>query len=276
MRRISIKKHFTYKSKYQIWRLLISETGKLIIELRDVNNKEVFFTCYDLEKGKRIFESVQMEEKYWIGIEALYNDLIIFHKYAKPDMPGHKELIAFDITNQTVRWVNSEFSFLFAYREKIYCYKQNFESRNFYSLNYLNGQIEENLGEDFEKVNLLRAEADKLRSGGEYLFAEKYDEASADPILKQLIGDELSGLEIVGDVEYNRRGNLLFFNFYSKVFSGSLVNRFTAFDLSINKKVLTELLNSNTNAFVPDSFFVYKNFLLLLKEKNGLIVYKLD
>lgn len=244
--------------------------------MRDVNNKEVFFSYYDLEKGKKIFESIQMEEKYWIGIEALCGDLIIFHKYAKPDMPGHKELIAFDVSEQKVRWINSDFSFLFAYQDKIYCYKQNFESRNFYSLNYMNGRIEENLGEDFEKVNLLRAEADRLKSAGEYLFPEKYDEATADPIVKQLINGELRGLEIVGDVEYNRRGNLLFFNFYSKVFSGSLVNRFNAFNLSVNKKVLSELLNSNTNAFVPDSFFIYKNFLLLLKEKNGLIVYKLD
>jgi hypothetical protein len=273
---MNIKKHFLYKSKYQIWRLLISETDKLIIELRDINNKEVFFSCYNLDKGKKVFESLQLEEKYWIGIEALYKDIIIFHKYAKPDMPGHKELIAFDLIDQNVKWINSDYSFLFIYNDKVYCYMQSFESRSFYSINYCTGLIEEELGEDFEKINQLRIVADKASQNGNYLFAEKFEAANLDSNIQEAINNTISNLEIVGDVEYTSCGNLLLFSFHSKIFSGSLVNKFIAYDLSRQKIVLTEILNAGTNAFVPDSFFIYKNYLLLLKEKNGLIVYKME
>lgn len=272
---MKIKKHFTYKSKNQVWRLLVSDTDKLVIELRDVNKKEVFFSCYDLEKGKKIFEDFQMEEKYWIGIETLYKDMIIFHKYDKPDMPGHKQIIGFDISTKTVKWIESDHSFLFVHKDKIYCYKQNFESRNFYSLNYLTGLIEEDLGEDFEKINYLRTEANSIY-GENFLFTEKWEAEKSDPSIGSAISEAISNLEIVGDVEYTSSGNLLLFSFHTKIFSGNLLNKFIAYDLSRQKIVLNEILNSSTNAFIPDSFFLYKNYLLLLKEKNGLIVYKLE
>lgn len=272
---MKIKKHFTYKSKYQVWRLLISDTDKLVIELRDVNKKEVFFSCYNLDNGKRIFESLQLEEKYWIGIETLYKDMIIFHKYDKPDMPGHKQIIGFDITTQTVKWTDSDHSFLFAVNDRIYCDKQKFESRNFYALNYLSGLPEEDLGEDFEKINNLREDADYSFNNSNYLFTEIWEPGKNSSAVNEAISSITSRLEIVGNVEYTSLENLLLFSFHSKIFSGSLVNKFVAYDLSRQKIVLDEILNASTNAFIPDSFFVYKNYLLLLKEKNGLIVYKL-
>lgn len=272
---MKIKKHFSYKSKYQIWRLLISDTDKLVIELRDVNKKEVFFSCYDLQKGKKIFDNFQIDEKYWIGIETLYKDMIIFHKYDKPDMPGHKQIIGFDITTQTVKWTDSDHSFLFAYNDRIYCYQENYESRNFYSLNYLTGLIEEDLDGDFEKINYLQSEFNS-EYGEKFLFTEKWEPEKSDPAVKKIITNEVDNLEIVGDVEYTSFNNLLLFSFHSKIFSGSLVNKFVVYDLSRQKTVLSEILNANTNAFIPDSFFLYKNFLLLLKEKNGVIVNKLE
>jgi len=272
---MKIKKQLIYKSKNQVWRLLVSDTYKLVIELRDVNKKEVFFSCYDLEKGKKIFEDFQLEEKYWIGIETLYKDMIIFHKYNKPDMPGHKQIIGFDISDKSVKWMNADYSFLFIHNDKVYCYKENFEGRNFYSLNYLNGLLEENFGEDFQKINYLRTEADSIYSKN-FLFTERWKTEKTDLSIGNAISEIINNLEIVGDVEYTSFSNLLLLSFHSKIFSGSLVNKFIAYDLSKQKIVLTEILNANTNSIMPDSFFMYKNYLLLLKEKNGLIVYKLE
>jgi len=201
--------------------------------------------------------------------------MIILHKYNKPDMPGHKQIIGFDITTQTVKWADSDHSFLFVKNDRIYCYKQNFESRNFYALNYLSGLLEEDLGEDFEKINYLRSEIDSS-TGSKFLFTEKWESGKSDPAISNIISEAVNNLEIVGDVEYTSSNNLLLFSFHSKIFSGSLINKFVAYDLSRQKVVLNKILNASTNAFIPDSFFLYKNYLLLLKEKNGVIVYKLE
>ena len=53
---MKLKKTFSFTDKNQIWRLLISETDKLLIETRDLEKKEVFFHCYDLLKENYIQE----------------------------------------------------------------------------------------------------------------------------------------------------------------------------------------------------------------------------
>ena len=42
-----------------------------------------------------------------------------------------------------------------------------------------------------------------------------------------------------------------------------------------NLLIFKEILNINLNAFAPDSFFVYNKLLILMKEKNQVVVYEL-
>ena len=108
---MKIKKVYTYTNKRQIWRLLPTSKDKLIIEDRDTQSKEVFFNCVNIISGKKVFSNLQLDEKFWIGIEAISEGIIIFHKFAKPDMPGHSSIIAFDIDTQSILWQNDELTF---------------------------------------------------------------------------------------------------------------------------------------------------------------------
>ena len=65
-------------------------------------------------------------------------------------------------------------------------------------------------------------------------------------------------------------------NYYERLIGKPLINKFRAFDLEKSKEIFNEVLSSNANAYVPDSFFVYKNLLILLIEKTGLKIYKLN
>ena len=82
-------------------------------------------------------------------------------------------------------------------------------------------------------------------------------------------------LSIVGDIEYTSYDNLLTANFHYMESSGSLTNRLIAFDLASDKELLNIVLNTNAVMFVPDSFFIYKNSLILIKEKKEVFVYKI-
>jgi hypothetical protein len=53
------------------------------------------------------------------------------------------------------------------------------------------------------------------------------------------------------------------------------INKFIAIDLYTGKKLLTEVLNKEAKSLFTDSFFVYKDFLFLLIEKNEIEVYRL-
>ncbi|MFA3782185.1 DUF4905 domain-containing protein [Melioribacteraceae bacterium 4301-Me] len=272
---MKLKRLYSFKSNNQIWRILISDTDKLLIETRNVNSKEVMFTCKEIFSGKSIFENLQLEEKFWIGIEGFYNDVIIFHKFAKPDMPGHKEIIAFDSSTQNVLWKNEKLTFQFVFNNKVYSYIQLFDSREFFSLDLFTGELIEQFGEDYQKINELKKQAENNYPYKDYLFPLKYD-ATANGNIKKIIETLLSNIDIVGDVEYNVYNNLLLTNFYSKTNEENLMNKFYAIELNTGKEVFSTILNSNSNAFVPDSFFVYKSLLLMLKEKNELLIYNLS
>ncbi len=274
---LRMKKHIRFKDGSQVWRILISPTGNLIIETRDTEKKEAYFSCYNLESGKKVFKSHQLAEKYWIGIEDLYKDTILFHRFAKPDLPGHKSIIAFDVNSKQIAWENNDYSFLFLYDDIIYCYTQKFEGRLFYTIDPVTGNIIDELGDDALAINKLKYKTDDARDFSDYVFPQistETDNSGFD--LKTIIREEEESVELAGEVEYVIINELLLVNFHHKISTELLENKFFVYNIAMRKTVKSEILNSAVNSYVPDSFFVYQNFLILLKEKSEVVVYKLD
>ncbi|MFA7287758.1 MAG: DUF4905 domain-containing protein [Melioribacteraceae bacterium] len=252
--------------------MLITPLGKLIIDSRDIDTKEAFFSCIDPETKKTIFKDFQLEEKYWIGIEAMIGDIIYLHKFTKPDMPGHKEIIAIDIMSQKILWTELKYSFLFAYENRIYCYFQKFEEREFVALDYLTGEIIDNFGSDYSKINERYEKSEKEKYSNEYKFPEIFTGIGLPETFSASITNEE---EVEGDIEYLLYEDFIFLNFHKKNGNGFLQNKFIAYSRDKNKIIYEEVLNANAKANVPGSFFVHRNYLYLLKEKTELIVKKM-
>lgn len=269
---MKIKKHIKYKDGNQVWRILISPTGKLIIETRNPDKKEAFFSCIDLETSKKIFKTFQFPEKYWIGIEDFYNDTLLLHRFSKPDMPQHKSIIAFDLNSQKIIWENESYAFLFLYADKVYTYLQRFEGRQFYTLHPETGELIDDLGNDQLVINELKYKADDQKDFTGYKFSEPIDLLDSPQVIKDIIKDS----ELVGLVEFVNFGDLLIFNFHSRVVSNILENKLFVSDTTNNKIVYNEILNSSVVSAVPDSFFIFDKYLILLKEKREVLVYKME
>ena len=273
---MSIEKKFSFISANIIWRLLFSESNKLIIEERDPVKREVSFSCLDSLTGALLFKNLQLEEKFWIGIEVIYKDIIVFHKYGKPDMPGHKGIFTFSINSQKVLWHTDEFSFLLMHDDKMYVFKQKFDERIYFSLDYLNGMILSELGPDNALINNIRNGQDNADYSLNYQFPERYIKDNLNnPLVDFLLEEITNGMVIIGNIEYIINANLLFFNFYEKEKEAGLVNRFHIVNLETMQKTFEIFLNKNANAYVPDSFFLKDNQLYLLKEKNEILVYSI-
>lgn len=271
---MKIKKLASFSNDRQIWRLLISEYDKLIIEERDVEKKEAFFSCMDISSGKTLWKNFQLDEKYWVGIEALYKDVIVFHKYGRPDMPRHREIIAYNLNDKNLLWNTLEYQFLFAFEDKIYCFQEGFEKHKYAALNYLTGVIEDDLGSDAALVNEKKYLAGQEDEFADYLYAEDYQTAQElSEAAKGTIDRQISDFNVSGKIEFIQYDDYILFNFYHKNERGTLTNRFFAFDYTKNKKVVDEVLITSANAFVPDSFFMKKQFLFLLKEKTAVSIY---
>jgi hypothetical protein len=274
---MKLKKEYVYpptgradSKNRQIWRLIPTDSEKLIIEERNTSTKEVFFNCIDINTGQIIINDYQFDEKYWIGIESVANDIIYFHKFEKPDMPTHSGIIAFDIRSQKIIWQTQVYSFLFVFEEKIYCYRSTFEGKHFFVLNSYTGEMIEDLGENFVQVNSLKEKAFNSFYFENYIFPEPFN--SNDPSIQNFITDFKKQHTIVGRIEYINTGDAFLFNFHEVLPDGNLQNRFLAIDIFTKKIIFEEILNSSSKVFIPDSFFVKEKLLFLLKEKDSLIV----
>ena len=273
---MKLNKKYSFSDGNQLWRIIPDEKDKLLIETRDIEKKEVFFNYLHIETGKKIFYGFQLEEKFWIGIEAIRGNLIIFHKFAKPDMPGHKGIIVYDTAYLKVAWETDEYAFLFSTPEKVYCFKQKFEGRDFLALDINTGKIEENLGNDFKKVNLLRQKAEEAKDYSSYKFPEIFEENITDLKISENISKIINGAEKEGPVEFIKYDEHLFLNYHLNKGSSGLRNIFKVVELQSSREIKNLILNNNVNAYAPDSFFIKDDLLFTLVEKTELVVYKLE
>lgn len=269
---MKIKKLYSYSSKKQIWRLLLTETGKLVIEERDTDSKEVFFACIDIKTGKKIFSNFQLEEKFWVGIEKIYKDHIFFHKFRKPDMPGHLGIIVFDITAKAILWETDKYIFLFIHNDELYCYTEAFEGRDFYKLNFLTGEVIADLGRDASKVNSLR-ETISEANFSDYYFTKQFNpDSENNEDVKNLLSEIRKEFLLSGKIEYINLPGLLLYSFHEIALSGGKMNNiFRAVDIKAGKVIFEEELNKGVKVFIHDSFFIKNDLLFLLKNKTKFI-----
>ncbi len=275
---MNFKEHFKFSDGNQIWRLLISDRDKLVIETRDTDKKEVFFNCVSLRDAKEVFSKFQFEEKYWIGIEKIHDNIIFFHRFAKPDLPGHREIIAFDIDTQKILWQTMEFTFLFIYNNKLYASKELFEGNKFFILDYKSGEVISELETDSNEITRLKNIAEEETDYGNYIFTENFDSEKSfvDENIKSIIKSNLGNAEYSGNIEFAVVKDLLLFNYHEKTNDDTLTNKFFAVDLDTGEEKFSDILNTNTNAYAPDSFFCYKDYVIILKEKKEVMVFKID
>lgn len=273
---MKLKKLYKHDNKKQIWRILPASESKVVIEEREPNSKEVYFSCFNIESGKKLFNEFQLDEKNWCGIEAIYKDIIFFHTYSKPDMPNHKSIIAFDIQLQKILWRNDSYVFALVYEDKVYCFQQRFESRVFLTLDYLTGNVIEELGSDASTINQIKEKVDEDFWKQNYLFPEYFNRTEeVNEEYKKYLSNVLTSKVIKGELSYLKFNDLLLYNFHKVSKNNSLDNIFIGYDLLKSKILLEETLDKNLTNLMPESFFVKDTFLFLIVDKTKLFVYKI-
>ncbi len=263
---MKIKKLFKYNRGRQIFRLLPTDTDKLIIEERDRVKKEAFFSCVNIITGKRVFTDLQFEEKYWIGIKEIYKDVIFFHRFERPDLPNHKGIIAYDINSKKILWENPN-KFLFSRDDKLVFVSNEYGISKYFLVDYLSGEMEST---NTELLNLQRKEEKQ----NHYIYSKKINQAelinSVHPKFKKRIENFIIK-DYVNSIVTN---NISFFNFHYINKNGKFDNIFFSLD-NEGKILLKEILNKGIDKIEPESFFIKHNLLFLLFAQSGFGVYKI-
>jgi len=274
---MKVKKKYSFTNGRTIWRLLPSDNN-LLIEERDGEKREVYFNCIDIESGKKILKDFQLDEKFWVGVEAFENNRIYFHGYVKPDMPGHLGIAAYSLNDGNILWSREDLVFLLLYDDHVFAFKQKFESRDFYLLEAKTGTIVKEYGNNVEEINqirenLLTEKNDKYKN---YFWSDSYIPGKLTPGIQKIIEDKKKNEIISGPIEYINFKNLLFLGFHTVDDNGKLKNNFNIIDIDSGKIIFEMLLNQGITSYIPDSFFVKDDLLFLVKDKSELNVYSFD
>ncbi len=270
-----IQKLFSFNQGRNIWRIILTDLDQIVIEERDVQKKEVYFSCIDRVSGKFFWkDKTFLDEKFWIGIEGTNSKYLILHQFEKPDMPNHKKIINVDLNSGEVLWVNDDLTFYNLDENYVYGYISQFEKNEFFKLSIEDGDIISEMGSEEEAKPILNSIKEKDYS--RYSFTETLNSPTRDERISELISQFLSNNLYLAFSEFIDRSDYLVFNVYDKIEMRSLINRLIIFDKTQEKPILIETLNQSTPAPIPDSFFMYDDDLYFIKDKMELVAYRLN
>ena len=270
---------WTFSAGSIIWRMVLAEHGKLVGECRDPETRAASFFCLDMSTGRALWRDLRLDEQWWVGIEAVQKNVVLLHAFAKPDMPEHKGIRAFDDVSGVQLWRNDDVAYWFGHDDRVIAYRDFFERRVGYEIDLQSGVVLKTHDNSLEELHELRRKSAEEQNLPEVTLPEIFAEEAADAELAALVGKETKGKKLSGRVEYIRQHDLLLFNFHVQRSDGTmgmkLENNLILYRLPEKKRVFADVIGRNLTGYVPDSFFVKHPFVLFIKDQRVLTALRL-
>ncbi len=269
----NIRRKWTFTAENSVWKLQFSNDGLIVGEDRNTAAKTVTYFCLDEHDGKPRWLGRKFAAEWWSGIEAVDGGLLLVHSYASPELPEHRGIVAVDLRDGTILWENPDVRFTAVSGGSLLCERFSAGLRTTVMLDRTDGRIlHDNLRE------LPAGPQVAAIDEGRFIFPEILmpdDREAHSAIARLLHGDDL-----VGSVEYIRRGELLMFNYHEKNAHSTpqqvaLTNTFRILSLANEHPVFTETLNIDVPYPAPDSFFIHDETLYYIKDRSILTAVQL-
>lgn len=256
---------------HPIWRVSPNHQNCIITEVRNITEKNVSFNCVEATTGQLKWNNIQLSQKWWIGVEGIFGDVLILHEYERPDLPAHQKIIAIDINTGNTLWSNDEMVFVSSNNNFIVASRKSFNSTQNYKLNLLTGELICELDE-----NEFRTTLEDLKTQ-ELLYYRIPFEYSIDQLpnvtVQKFIQQKNKKNEIVEPIEVFRYPENDFNVIgYSKNVSNSIST--PMYDEYIDvlgnkaKNIYSDKIVSGVNLPVIPKYFVKNNFLFYIKDKT--------
>lgn len=263
-----------------IWRLLPAAGGNLVGEDRDHTKRTVTFFCLDERSGIPRWKDIGFPELWWIGIEAVYNNVIFLHEFARPDLPDHKKITAVDLQSGHLLWSNEELKFLFAHEECVYASKETFETSLALELDMITGVVLREFKDQMDYINVLRdTAASRQISDVEFPRPLTSQDASAHQ-LDQKIARHIPSDRLRGEIELLEKDDFHVIGYYENIsanpFEQELDQHLKIIDAESGALLFRDVLAQKAKTPVPDLFFIRDDILFYIKNRNLLRAVKLN
>ena len=242
----------SHQFKSPVWRLEIDSLKEIIlVEVRDVANKKVSFSSINLSDGEVYFDGLEAEERWLTEIEAAYDGVLLLHNYESDLGPAHKGIIALDALTGKTLWNNFSSAFDHLTINGPLVYDTRIQPRKLFVADIKTGATIRKYEPliDLELANELALPA---------LGSDEF-----------LLSLHLPVPPLENTIHYLEHNNLRIVSLHA-ITAGTLQQHLYIMDSE--NIVFEDLLNTNIQKLQPESFLLYKDKLIYLKNQSQLKV----
>ncbi len=275
-----LRPSWTFTPNGIIWRLLPTESGEFVGEARNQEAKKTSFFALNAITGDVLWQDLKLSEDWWVGIEGVSDGVLLLHRFASPDMPQHKGIVAVGLKSGDVLWENADLAFWQIYEGSILASKTMFEKRNIVELDLKTGNIKREHSGENELAELRNRVLRNLNENQGLTFPEILETDSIESPAIRSLRKDLRANDLLGNVEYLIASGFLLTNFHlrSKHSNGgtlSMDNYLRIYDVKTANIVYDEIIAHRSSAPVPDSFFVRDTTVYFIKDQTTLTAIRL-
>jgi hypothetical protein len=256
----NLSHHFSQQLPGVIWKIVDDPRRAILyLEVRDVARKKVSFSAFHLGKKEWLFENQVFDEDWWISLVTAVSGRLVFTLYTDTQNPDKKSVIVFNIETKTIDWWKSNFALSFAEEKWLSGVDTKFGSKEVVLDLFTGFPVARDTlfvpGQNFDVIRPFQ-----YTEGSEHFETVKSFLIARTDILPRF------------SVEYCEHAELIFVS----AFTGEkeLANYLLVFN-SDGKTMLKETLGEDLKGIATDTFFLFKGFLIFVKNKSELVSYKL-
>lgn len=241
---------FFEKFEGLIWKIELNEKYSLLaIESRNTELRKTAFSVINYKTGKVYFKEKILEEPWNLNLAYIAEKNLIITAYGQAESPESKGIISVHIQDAEVLWEHYNLTLNWVTDEGLKVYDPRINPRRYSWISHIKG-------EPIEDPDNINPETNTL------LFPQLMDSL--------LIPDFILSEKLVGETSALVFRDLTIVSFHEKI-QNNIQQRLLVYqDDSI---LLDEILIRDIQKLQPESFFMQKNHLFYIRNKNEIVSY---
>lgn len=256
------KKLFNIPFDGRIWKVVANpERHTLIVEVRKPSHQEVYFFELDLN-SQQLTPMAHLEQNWWFGLQESRNDMVIFQEFNSKQMPASKSIIGYDLKSKKITWKQENLGFHHSNQNYIGALQFVNEISTLIFLDISSGKtipspidVTANITPAFNNPIHYKNDNTYFVSIATFILNSKNHIA-------------------VEAIDYLELGQLILISYYICDTENKLTNCLFIIDTE-GKVVLSEILGEKLPGIGIDTFWIYNDQLLFIKNKSELNCYSL-
>lgn len=256
-----LKFSFSGTVKGVIWKTLADpDNERLYLEVRDNVQKRVSFAALSLLDQAWLWKDIVFEEPWWINLQAVAGDVLLFTLYNDASNPEKKSVLAYEVNKHKILWWRNNFTVTSIINGQVEGIDTKFGAKQI-RLNLPDGGELNQQGHVFgEERNLMIIRPLQYTEGSTYFET-----------VRAFLESKYKFSPIIS-IEYCEYHSLILISAF--ISQAGLANYLFVVN-SAGELLMKESLGEQLTGIALDTFFIFSGYLIFVKNKCELVSYKI-